>query len=246
MPAPSVRSPRTSSPTPAASRPHRRVGACYLPSVPTPKRSLSQNFLSDPCILGRVAVLTMTSKLALTTLLFCLGGVISPLRAQQTPPPPPPRYLHEQLSPEAERQGDIMRIEAMRLAGQKGYRPGRYVSPHLAMFESMGPSPVIPFTAQPTEPVQLKRNCTAGQRASIPNCIRIDALELFTMMDTTSHQVILSVVPHTFIGPDQAGMYEVAAQSDVQGDAEVIARRYSGRVVTAIPFPVPQQTPPSP
>ena len=139
-----------------------------------------------------------------------------------------------------------MRQEALRLALQKGYRAGRYLSPHLPMFESMGPSPVVPLAAYSTDPLELKRSCSANQRASIPGCIRIDLLELFTSLDSTSHQVVLSLVPHTIIGPNEPGMYEVAAQSDVQGDAEVIARRYAGRVVTAIPFPVPQQTPPSP
>lgn len=184
----------------------------------------------------------MTRKLRLLLLLL-LGAPFASLAAQNVPPAPTSRFPREQLSPEAERQGDMMRKEALRLAVQKGYRPGPTLSPHLVTFESMGPSPVVPITAQSTEPVQLRRNCTPGQRASIPNCIRIDALELFTMMDTASHQVVLSVVPHTFIGPNEAGFYEVAAQQAVISDAEVIARRYSGRVVTAIPFPVPQQTP---
>ncbi|HTK56030.1 MAG TPA: hypothetical protein VL295_04355 [Gemmatimonadales bacterium] len=187
----------------------------------------------------------MTRTLFVATALLSTLGATSPLRAQQTPPPPP-RYLTQSSSPEAARQRFFLIDGAMRFALQKGYRPGREISPHLAMFESMGPSPAVPLSAGASDPLQLKRNCTAGQRASIQHCLRIDALEFFTAMDSTKHEVVLSVIPHTFIGPDEPGMFEVAAQSDVQGDAEVIARRYAGRVVTAIPFPVPQQTPPSP
>lgn len=188
----------------------------------------------------------MTRTLFIATAILASLGATVPLRAQQTPPPPPRRTLLEPLSPGMERQKSLLLEEGMRMAVQKGYRTGREISPHLAMFESMGPSPAVPLSAGGSDPLQLRRNCTAGQRAAIPKCIRIDALEFFAMTDSTSHQVVLSVIPHTFIGPDEPGMYEVAAQSDVQGDAEVIARRYAGRVVTAIPFPVPQQTPPSP
>jgi hypothetical protein len=144
---------------------------------------------------------------------------------------------------EADRQALHLRIGAGHMTMTKGYRQAMTITPSVSEFEVRGPSPGVPFGAKSTSALQMVRRCSAAQRASVPGCLRVDAIEIYTTEDSVTHRVTLTLVPHTFIGPNAEGLYEVGAAQDVVADAEVVARRYGGRVAAAVPWPIPTRTP---
>jgi hypothetical protein len=158
----------------------------------------------------------------------------------------PPAGVPPSRDTPADRQADHLREGAVQLAFGKGYRPGPALGVHVTDFEIRGSSQAVPWGSASTDYAQLKRRCSDDQARSVPGCIRIDAIEIFTHIDSTSQKVTLGVIPHTFIGSTETPFLEVDAGSEVTSDAGIIARRYGGQVVTAIPWPTPRPTPPSP
>lgn len=165
------------------------------------------------------------------------------LRAQAVPPPasPNPYAAEERLS--AQGRSDWLLARGARKALERGYQPQAAMPERVTEFEVRGPSQVVPPEALGTTVLQLRRRCTAGQRQSVPTCVRFDVIELFTLPDSAAPTSELRVVPHTFIGPSIDALYEVGATADVESDAGVVARSAAGRVVAAMPWPIPTRTP---
>ena len=181
---------------------------------------------------------------------FALGTLVAaillarPAEAQQGRLPPPGATPTPDTP--ADREADHLREGAVQLTFSKGYRPGPALGIHVTDFEVRGSSQAVPWGSSSTDYAQLKRRCSKAQADSVAHCLRIDAIEIFTHIDSTTRVVTLGVIPHTFVGSAATPFVEVGASSDVTSDAGIIARRYGGQVVTAVPWPIPQPTPPSP
>lgn len=145
-------------------------------------------------------------------------------------------------TPAQAREAVLLRMDAFGMVKERGYRLRRELTPRVTEFEIRGPSQAVPFESDGMDEVQLARRCTPEMRQSTPTCLRIDAIEIFTAIDPGTRKVVLSVVPHTFTGADANTFLEVPAASDVVADAQIIARRFGGKVVPAIPWPRPTRS----
>jgi hypothetical protein len=154
---------------------------------------------------------------------------------------PDPFSVEERLSPRG--RSDMLLARAAQKAMERGYQSQTEMREKVTEFEVRGPSQVVPPDALGTAVFQLRRRCTAPQRESVPNCVRFDVIELFTIADSVGPTSQLRVVPHTFIGPSIDSLYEVGATLDVEANASVVARAVAGRVIPAMPWPIPTRTP---
>ena len=130
--------------------------------------------------------------------------------------------------------------KAARFLASKGYRNDPTDVPEVwRIIGSRIPSEVPGLgTDGPRLIMGIERKCTDSLKA-VPNCVRIDMLEVFAGTDTSQY----GVIPLTFAGPRQGAVLERGPSRDVLAEAELTARAVHTKVFRPAPLATLAQTP---